>query len=168
MKRKLILIYLVILISFFIPTKLTNHSTHDGVGTPVPKTSHTEALGQINNVELASYSQKPITQPTTAAVTPAPTYSGSHVDWMIAAGISPGDFTYVDYIVSHESGWRYTAVNEIGATGLCQSLPGNKMASAGADYLTNPITQLRWCSSYASRYGGWAGSYQKWQSARWW
>jgi len=42
------------------------------------------------------------------------------------------------------------------------------MATAGADWATNPITQLRWCSGYASRYGGWAGSYNHWLAYHSW
>lgn len=87
---------------------------------------------------------------------------------MAAAGISKSDYTYVDYIVSRESGWRPHATN--GRTwGLCQALPGSKMASAGSDWQTNPVTQLKWCSGYAtSRYGTWANAYSVWQSKHWW
>jgi uncharacterized protein YabE (DUF348 family) len=96
---------------------------------------------------------------------------------MALAGISPGDYQYVDYIVSHESGWcptkaqgqigdcpAYTGyVPSYGGYGLCQSTPGIKMESAGSDWATNPVTQLEWCSGYASsRYGGWANAYYHW------
>lgn len=95
--------------------------------------------------------------------------NGDKTSMMAAAGISSGDYGYVDFIVSHESGWRTTAMNPSGAYGLCQSLPGSKMASAGGDWATNPITQLRWCNSYAnSTYGGWAGAYSFWVSRRYW
>ncbi len=86
---------------------------------------------------------------------------------MAAAGIAKSDYPYVNYIVSRESGWRVNASN--GKTwGLCQALPGSKMATAGSDWQTNPVTQLRWCSGYASRYGGWAGAYNFWLSHHWW
>lgn len=97
--------------------------------------------------------------------------AGSHTDWMAAAGIAESDYGYVDYIVGHESGWAPTKYNYAGsgAYGLCQSLPASKMASAGSDYMTNPITQLRWCNGYAiGRYGSWAGAYNFWISHRWW
>lgn len=112
-----------------------------------------------------------VTQRVVQTVVPtAQAATGSHNEWMAAAGISPADYQYVEYIVQKESGWRYTAVNAgSGATGLCQSLPASKMATAGGDYLTNPVTQLRWCNSYAqARYGGWAGAYQFWISRHWW
>lgn len=97
-------------------------------------------------------------------------YSGSHSDWMTQAGINPADFGAVEYIVQKESGWNPLAVNRSsGATGLCQSLPASKMATAGSDYLTNPITQLRWCDGYAKgRYGGWWNAYNFWVSNHWW
>jgi hypothetical protein len=89
---------------------------------------------------------------------------------MTAAGIPQSDWAAADYIISHESSWRYLAVNaSSGATGLCQSLPASKMASAGEDYLTNPVTQMKWCNSYAqSRYGGWQQAYNFWLSKNWW
>lgn len=89
---------------------------------------------------------------------------------MALAGINvDADYAYVDYIVKHESGWRPLARNPSGAYGLCQSLPGSKMASAGADWETNPVTQLRWCNGYAqARYKGWAGAYNFWLSHKYW
>lgn len=95
--------------------------------------------------------------------------NGDHTSMMAAAGISGGDYGYVDYIVSHESGWRVAASNPSGAYGLCQALPGSKMASAGGDWISNPITQLRWCNSYAvGSYGSWAAAYSHWVAYRWW
>lgn len=89
---------------------------------------------------------------------------------MNAAGISPSDHVYVNYIVNRESRWDITARNSSsGAYGLCQALPGSKMASAGADWETNPVTQLRWCHGYAlSRYGSWEAAYNTWLSQHWW
>jgi hypothetical protein len=101
---------------------------------------------------------------------PSVTVSGDKASLMAAAGIASSDFGYVDYVVSRESGWKPGAANSYsGAYGLCQALPASKMGSAGADYLTNPITQLRWCSGYAEgRYGSWAGAYSAWQVQGWW
>ena len=54
-----------------------------------------------------------------------------------------------------ESNWRWNATNKSsGAYGIPQSLPATKMAKAGADYRTNPETQVRWGIGYiAGRYG---------------
>lgn len=94
------------------------------------------------------------------------------VEIMRAAGIAESDYGYVDFIVSHEGGWggvtKYNSSGS-GAYGICQALPGSKMASAGADWATNPVTQLKWCSGYAvGRYGSWYGAYIFWQNNRYW
>ena len=90
---------------------------------------------------------------------------GSHTDWMRMAGISESDFGAANYIITRESGWRYNARNPSGAYGLPQALPGGKMSSAGSDWATNPITQLRWFNSYCKqRYGSIQGAYNHWQS----
>ena len=106
--------------------------------------------------------------PTSSA--PTFTQSGSKADWMRAASISDSDFGYVDYIISHESGWNYQAVNRSsGAYGLPQSLPAGKLASAGADWRDNPVTQLRWANNYAvGRYGSWDAAYHFWTVNHWW
>ena len=54
-----------------------------------------------------------------------------------------------------ESEWRTTATNpSSGAYGVVQSLPAEKMASAGADYRTNYRTQIIWGLDYIEeRYG---------------
>ncbi|HEX2823226.1 MAG TPA: lytic transglycosylase domain-containing protein [Streptosporangiaceae bacterium] len=49
---------------------------------------------------------------------------------------------------NRESGWVYDAENASGAYGIPQSLPGDKMASAGADWQTDPATQIRWGLGY--------------------
>jgi uncharacterized protein YabE (DUF348 family) len=89
---------------------------------------------------------------------------------MAAAGIARSDYPYVNYIVSRESGWNAAARNaSSGAYGLCQALPGSKMGSAGSDWATNPVTQLKWCSGYATgRYGSWAAAYNFWLKNHWW
>jgi hypothetical protein len=59
-----------------------------------------------------------------------------------------------------ESNWRWDAMNKSsGAYGIPQSLPGRKMAEMGADWATNPETQVRWGVSYIkSRYGAPCGA----------
>jgi hypothetical protein len=68
---------------------------------------------------------------------------------------------------NRESGWRHTADNPTSsAYGIPQSLPGSKMASAGADWRTNPETQIKWGLKYIKhRYetpcGAWGAFKQK-------
>ena len=132
----------------------------------------------VNNVETSrTVIQKIVTkQPVTQISVVGTSLSGIKGD-MALAGISSSDYQYADYIISHESGWCPTkvqgqyggcpplsgAVPGYGGYGLCQSTPGAKMASAGDDWATNPITQLRWCAGYAAaHYGGWANAYDHW------
>ncbi len=137
----------------------------------------------VNNVETG---RKTIQQVVTKAPVTQITVVGSSLSGikgdMALAGIAPGDYQYADYIISRESGWCPTkaqgqyggcppyagSVPSGGGYGLCQSTPGSKMASAGADWATNPITQLRWCAGYASRYGGWSGAYNHWLNYHSW
>lgn len=131
---------------------------------PVKQITTTLAAVQpLQPVYVAPVASPVVSAPSVGCVDPDTT--------MAAAGIAPSDYTYVDYIVSHEGSWcgtaRYNSAGS-GAYGLCQSLPGNKMASAGADWATNPVTQLRWCASYAAGKGGWYASYLFWVANNWW
>jgi hypothetical protein len=69
-------------------------------------------------------------------------------------------FGCLDSLWNQESGWRYNAENASGAYGIPQSLPGSKMASAGADWQTNPATQIRWGLGYIKgQYGDPCGAW---------
>jgi len=70
---------------------------------------------------------------------------------------------------TRESGWRWNADNPSSdAYGIPQSLPGSKMASAGADWKTNPETQIRWGLGYIKgRYGSPARAWEHFQSKNW-
>ncbi|ROP53521.1 transglycosylase-like protein with SLT domain [Streptomyces sp. PanSC9] len=78
-------------------------------------------------------------------------------------------FNAFSKIVEHESGWNPSATNSSsGAYGLVQALPGSKMASAGADWKTNPATQIKWGLDYMkSRYGSPAQAWSFWQANGW-
>lgn len=76
-------------------------------------------------------------------------------------GWNDEQFSCLVNLWTRESGWNHLAKNpSSGAYGIPQSLPGNKMASAGADWQTNPATQIKWGLGYIKgRYktpcGGW-------------
>ncbi|MEU9256775.1 transglycosylase SLT domain-containing protein, partial [Streptomyces sp. NPDC048270] len=74
-----------------------------------------------------------------------------------------------DKIITHESGWDYTATNSSsGAYGLVQALPASKMASAGSDWKTNPATQIKWGLEYMNeRYGSPVGAWNFWSANHW-
>ncbi|MFG3287092.1 transglycosylase SLT domain-containing protein [Streptomyces sp. NPDC048111] len=88
----------------------------------------------------------------------------------IAQQMMPSDqFQCFSKIVNHESGWNPSATNaSSGAYGLVQALPGSKMASAGADWQTNPATQIKWGLNYMKeRYGSPCGAWNFWQQNSW-
>jgi uncharacterized protein YabE (DUF348 family) len=103
---------------------------------------------------------------------------------MRQAGIAPDDYKYVDYIASHEGGWCPTKIQGThtcpeymdpsgvpahGGYGIFQATPGSKMASAGSDWATNAVTQIRWATGYAvGRYGSWGGAYDHWTAHHNW
>ena len=67
-------------------------------------------------------------------------------------GFSADQFSCLDSLWTSESGWRVNADNpSSSAYGIPQALPGSKMASAGADWATNPVTQIRWGLGYIQR-----------------
>ncbi len=88
-------------------------------------------------------------------------------DQLAARGWSD-QFGCLDNLWTRESGWRTTASNPSGAYGIPQALPGSKMASAGADWRTNPATQIRWGLGYISgRYGDPCGAWSHFQNRGW-
>ena len=78
-----------------------------------------------------------------------------------------------------ESGWRVNALNpnfapskppapDFQAYGIVQAAPGSKMATAGADWRTNPATQVSWGISYIeSRYGTPCAAWAHSESVNW-
>ncbi|MFE7353423.1 lytic transglycosylase domain-containing protein [Streptomyces sp. NPDC057543] len=88
----------------------------------------------------------------------------------IARQIVPADqFQCFSNIVNHESTWNYRASNpSSGAYGLVQALPGSKMSTAGADWQTNPATQIKWGLSYMNgKYQSPCGAWSFWQANHW-
>lgn len=90
---------------------------------------------------------------------------------MEQAGIASKHWPYVDAIVSRESTWRPFVWNQQGSSafGLCQSMKSLYEDSWADDFMTNPISQLKWCHNYAlNRYGSWQKAYEFWQKNHWW
>lgn len=75
-------------------------------------------------------------------------------------------FKCLKVLWTNESGWSHTAENpSSGAYGIPQALPGSKMASAGADWRTNPKTQIDWGLQYIKdSYGTPCEAWDFWQS----
>jgi hypothetical protein len=93
-----------------------------------------------------------------SAVTPraiAQSLAASH-------GWTGAQWVCLDKLWQHESKYETTVRNvRSGAYGIPQALPASKMATAGADWRTNPVTQVKWGLSYiAARYGTPCGAWQ--------
>jgi hypothetical protein len=101
------------------------------------------------------------------------TYSGdprSIARRMMSAryGWGAGQFSCLNSLWNHESGWNAHAANPSGAYGIPQALPGGKMSSMGADWRNNPATQIAWGLSYVkSTYGSACGAWSGFQSKGW-
>lgn len=70
-------------------------------------------------------------------------------------GFALSEMPALDKLWTRESNWNHLARNpSSGAYGIPQALPGSKMATAGADWETNPATQIKWGLGYIKgRYG---------------
>jgi len=107
-----------------------------------------------------------------AAAPPVPAPSGSPqriAEQMLGSfGWSSSQFSCLDPLWAHESGWSATAANPDGAYGIPQALPGAKMASAGPDWQTDAATQIRWGLEYIkSLYGSPCGAWGHEQATGW-
>jgi hypothetical protein len=99
------------------------------IGSPVPVYRHPRAVHQPTKAELKAYL--------------AHHYTGDEIQ-----------FECLDALITMESHWNPRAINpSSGAYGIGQALPPAKMKVAGADYMTNPYTQINWLLKYTkSRY----------------
>lgn len=125
-----------------------------------------------DNVEVArtlvseEVKNEPVTEiVTVGAQVSVPPERAQCAGWAREAGVSEGDLAVALELIYHESGCRVDATNRSsGAYGIPQALPGSKMASQGADWETNPVTQIRWMIGYVTeRYGGWQQAMNYWQ-----
>jgi hypothetical protein len=84
-------------------------------------------------------------------------------------GFGLDQFGCLDSLYMRESGWRVDADNpSSSAYGIPQALPGSKMSTAGADWETNPVTQIRWGLGYIQdRYGSPCGAWAHSESHGW-
>lgn len=84
-------------------------------------------------------------------------------------GWTGDQWSCLDNLWQRESGWRTTAGNKSsGAYGIPQALPGDKMAKYGADWRTNPATQIEWGLAYVKgRYGTPCGAWSHFLDKHW-
>lgn len=161
----------------FVLVSITDHSPAMAIETRAP------AVEQIPQVVVATddyVSSVERTQWTTrqivtygiapAAGTPDPGTAMAIALGMVSArGWATNQYDCLVSLWNKESRWNVYAHNaRSGAYGIPQALPGTKMASAGADWATNPATQITWGLGYiAARYGDPCGAWAHSQRVGW-
>ncbi|WIE74451.1 transglycosylase SLT domain-containing protein [Curtobacterium sp. MCSS17_007] len=142
------------------PQQFTAHGTYaafdvtrDGYGVTLPKPKVVEAPAATED-DGASTEKAAVTPSNTlaaTAATPDPGSAQAIAQQMVAArGWGADQYNCLVSLWNKESGWRVNAYNPSGAYGIPQALPGSKMATAGADWQTNPATQITWGLNYIS------------------
>jgi resuscitation-promoting factor RpfB len=123
---------------------------------------------------VAAPTTKPLSQPKPSPITTVivvtPGSSQALARQMLPQwGWGDAQFSCLKIMWTNESGWRVDALNpSSGAYGIPQALPANKMATSGADWRTNPRTQIRWGLDYIKgRYGSPCTAWSFWQAHHW-
>ncbi|MFJ3381094.1 transglycosylase SLT domain-containing protein [Curtobacterium sp. NPDC090217] len=162
------------------PQVYTAHGTYgsfevsrDGyeVTKPAPKVV-TPPVTETDDTAATSTAKKAVTPSNSIAAVAATPDPGSAqaiaLELVSARGWGTDQYNCLVSLWNKESGWRVNAYNPSGAYGIPQALPGSKMASAGADWQTNPATQITWGLNYISGvYGTPCGAWGHSQSFNW-
>ncbi|QAY61898.1 lytic transglycosylase domain-containing protein [Microbacterium protaetiae] len=162
------------------PVTLYASAMGDAQSVEVASETTTEAASLERDSYAAAVKPKPKPTPTRQVTVKAASFSAPFVapdpgtaqaiayDMVTARGWDDSQFACLVALWKRESGWRVNASNPSGAYGIPQALPGSKMASAGADWATNPATQITWGLGYvSSRYGTPCGAWSHSQSTGW-
>ncbi len=131
--------------------------------TPIASVMTVAPVTQVTKVGTQE-----LPDPSVVVVAPG---SAQEIGKQLAAARGWGDdqFACLLALWNQESGWRVNAANKSsGAYGIPQALPGSKMASVGADWQTNPATQITWGLNYiGGRYGDPCGAYSHHEAKGW-
>lgn len=160
-----------------------HYTAQSGITVPNNESSGSPDQSALVTASRAA-TPSPTPAPTTASPTPSPTPSqsaspkpaqgatGAHKEDQV---VPAGDKTIREEITAGVRGYKWSdaeaqctiklwmresSLNPLaknpssGAYGIPQALPGDKMASEGADWKTNPKTQIAWGLKYIKgRYG---------------
>lgn len=168
------------------PMSLYEHTIADAQAFVAASSEQTLEREQLNYTVYVTPTPTPT--PTPTATVTAKTTAGGSTGWsppfvapdpgsaqaiayemVLARGWGDDQFACLVALWKKESGWRVNAYNAgSGAYGIPQALPGSKMASAGADWETNPATQISWGLGYiGGRYGTPCGAWDHSQRKGW-
>lgn len=136
---------------------------HTPTPTPTPTPEPVVAAAAGGQAAAAS-----ISIPTVAAPNPGSAQAIAR-EMVHARGWGDDQYSCLYNLWQRESNWNVYAQNRSsGAYGIPQALPGSKMATAGADWQTNPVTQISWGLGYISgRYGTPCGAWAHSESVGW-
>jgi len=140
--------------------------------TEVDKTEAAEIPEEEEPEPVEEPAQEDSSGPSVSIASDCSEYSGNKAigcTMTLDAGWDLGEFSCLESLWDRESGWNETAANpSSGAYGIPQSLPGDKMASHGSDWRTNPATQIAWGLDYIEgRYGSPCGAWSHSESNGW-
>jgi hypothetical protein len=142
----------------------TSHPTRDANQSVTVATSHDLSFSRTD------FTTSRIRATAPAAGLPDPgTAKAIGYTLVIARGWDVGQYDCLVALFDRESHWNVYSSNSVsGAYGIPQALPGSKMASVGADWQTNPATQITWGLNYiAGRYGDPCGAWASSQARGW-
>ncbi len=154
----------------------------DGYGVTVPapkvvKPAPAEDAEETDDADdttdaPAETADEPVSAGNTLAAVAATPDPGSAqaiaLEQVTARGWGTDQYNCLVSLWNKESGWRVNAYNPSGAYGIPQALPGSKMATAGADWQTNPATQITWGLNYiAGVYGTPCAAWGHSQAVNW-
>ncbi|RUQ87823.1 lytic transglycosylase domain-containing protein [Labedella gwakjiensis] len=141
---------------------------YDSEAAPPPPPPPPPVEEEVEDETSDASSGSGFTAPSAAVPDPG-TAQAIAYDKVVARGWGEDQYSCLVALWNKESGWRVNAHNaSSGAYGIPQSLPGSKMATAGADWATNPATQIEWGLGYISgRYGTPCGAWGHSQSVGW-
>jgi resuscitation-promoting factor RpfB len=134
----------------------------DGARTVVERVTTVDGVEESRELVSDGVTAEPVAKVVTQGAKKRPTGAAAAADakeiargLVAARGWGADQFQCLDRLWTKESKWDPSATNpSSGAYGIPQSLPGSKMASAGADWRTNPATQVTWGLNYiAGSYG---------------
>jgi hypothetical protein len=149
-------------ISPYIDPGLTQVYRHDPHAT-LTTTAATTTASSCARTGSAQQAADPVVN---ATMTEAQQVARRLLAGYVAKGDESGEFTCLADLWQGESGWRWNARNpSSGAYGIPQALPGEKMASIGADWRTNAVTQITWGLRYIqARYGTPCRAWDTWRA----
>lgn len=159
------------------------YGTQTNPDPSIPLGTNTVVQQGVNGLELVVYekstngAQKPIQ--TIVIDQPIPeiinhgtgiTLTGNSEEWLKSSDIDPSNYSYVDYIMNHETHWNPDDVNPYGCIGLGQSCGNPPPLEVNCpDWQNDAVCQLNFFNAYAySHWGGWGSAYYHEVSYGWW